>query len=400
MSWGNSQTVGEVMLPVRRVSADQTARSVLTILLAEKLEAVAVMKDEDLLGMCTHDEIISAVAARPTHWGDQPIGDVIPKIQPPPSVRSSLVLWRAEDLLRQQRHAVLPVVDEQHLVGMISAKDIRQRFLAMLSDRLSERSRELRNLLERIQDLDDQMIQMETLGTRLQQRLNEFPCPLIEPRLSWSALSRPGELCATSFQDIVHGSGDTVFFIQIDGAGHTLGAVLVDLALRAQLADWLRVTQQPGEVLANLNRFLAGVAKDQLITAWAARIHFEDQTLRYATAGHPPPWFLPSTHASWKNLEGRGSFLGQAGDVKFAEYTVPWTAGAKLFLHNRAVLSPTTPYSPHITATDLMRFLSENAQQNAATLVTRFADYLSEHRGASLPSDTILLMAMAFLPSP
>ncbi len=399
MTWANSQTVGDIMLPIRRVTADQTVRTALTILLAEKIVAVAVMQGVQFLGLCTQNEIISAVAARPTLWGDQLVGDVIPKGIPPITVRSTQVLWRAEDLIRQHKLPAIAVVDDQNLVGLLSAEDMRNRFLAFLSDRLSERSRELRNLLERVQDLDDRHIQLETLGTRLQQRLDDFPSPLVESRLDWSALSRPGELCTTAFQDLVRLPQGSIFLIQIDGSNHSLEAVLLDLGLRAQLAELLRMQQSPAEILAHLNRFLFGLAKDHLITAWAGCIDLEKQQLRYATAGHPAPWILPDAQSHWRSLEGRGSFLGQSTEVRFDDLSVPFTPGTRLFLYNRTVLTPTTPYVPHITHTDLLRFLAEQQTQSSATLVTRLSDILSEHRTGTLPNDTLMLMAVAFTSS-
>ncbi|WP_225098902.1 PP2C family protein-serine/threonine phosphatase [Streptomyces sp. CoH27] len=91
-----------------------------------------------------------------------------------------------------------------------------------------------------------------------------------------------------------------------DVVGHGLAAAGVMGQLRSALSAASRVAMGPGEALNILGRYASVVDGAESATAVTTFIDFDDHTISYSSAGHPPPVLV--------HPDGRTEFLDQATD--------------------------------------------------------------------------------------
>lgn len=94
-----------------------------------------------------------------------------------------------------------------------------------------------------------------------------------------------------------------------DVAGHGLPAALLMGKLRQSLRTIGFDVRSPAEILVRLDRVLRAEDPNMLVSAFVAIVNLADHSLRYASAGHPPPLLrLPSGEIV--ELASRGLPLG------------------------------------------------------------------------------------------
>jgi GAF domain-containing protein/GNAT superfamily N-acetyltransferase len=123
------------------------------------------------------------------------------------------------------------------------------------------------------------------------------------------------------------GGALAVLLGDVSGKGLEVAAMsaMVRFFIEARAFD----TQSPAEVLAQANRILHGrLPAAGFATAFLAVV--EGGTLRYCTAGHPPPRLLRA-HGGEDELGGGGLPLGVERDFAYTERELPFAPGDTLF---------------------------------------------------------------------
>jgi serine phosphatase RsbU (regulator of sigma subunit) len=146
-----------------------------------------------------------------------------------------------------------------------------------------------------------------------------------------------------------------------DVVGHGLAAAGVMGQLRSALSAASRVAAGPAEALNVLGRYANVVDGAESATAVTTFIDFDDHTITYSSAGHPPPVLV--------HPDGRVEFLDKATDPPLDAYLDPvprpqastaYTAGATLALYTDGLI--------------------ERRREDIDTGLTRLADSLARHR--------------------
>ncbi|MFF4506821.1 SpoIIE family protein phosphatase [Streptomyces sp. NPDC001401] len=146
-----------------------------------------------------------------------------------------------------------------------------------------------------------------------------------------------------------------------DVVGHGLEAAGVMGQLRSALSAASRVAEGPGEALNVLGRYAHVVDGAESATAVTTFIDFDEHTITYSSAGHPPPVLV---HA-----DGRIEFLDQATDPPLDARPDPiprpqacarYTVGATLVLYTDGLI--------------------ERRREDIDTGLARLADALARHR--------------------
>jgi serine phosphatase RsbU (regulator of sigma subunit) len=146
-----------------------------------------------------------------------------------------------------------------------------------------------------------------------------------------------------------------------DVVGHGLAAAGVMGQLRSALSAASRVAGGPAEALNVLGRYAHVVDGAESATAVTTFIDFDERTITYSSAGHPPPVLV---HA-----DGRVEFLDQATDppldarveqVRRPEATLRYDEGATLVLYTDGLI--------------------ERRDEDIDTGLDRLADALFHHR--------------------
>ncbi|WP_405988085.1 PP2C family protein-serine/threonine phosphatase [Streptomyces sp. NBC_00986] len=148
-----------------------------------------------------------------------------------------------------------------------------------------------------------------------------------------------------------------------DVVGHGLAAACAMGQLRSALSAACRVADGPGSALEALGLYARFVEGAESATAVTTFVDWDDHTITYSCAGHPPPALL--------DPDGTVTFLDQATDpplgarpehVGRPQTSIPFAAGATLVLYTDGLIERRT----------------EDIDQGLA----RLADSLARHRHA------------------
>ena len=101
-----------------------------------------------------------------------------------------------------------------------------------------------------------------------------------------------------------------------------------------QLAARVLDSPSPGEVLAQVNEsLLARIPQNMFVTCFYAILDPESATLRYANAGHDPP-YLRRSNDSAEELRARGMPLGLLAEMEYEEQGVSLGEGESVLLYS------------------------------------------------------------------
>jgi sigma-B regulation protein RsbU (phosphoserine phosphatase) len=118
--------------------------------------------------------------------------------------------------------------------------------------------------------------------------------------------------------------------------GHDVRAALVTAMMRALVADLSTTLNEPGDLLMQMNRELAGIFKQSgsimYATAFYLIVDLAQAEFRFASAAHPDPIIVhrESGTADWLKVDDggkKGPALGLFQDGRFPTYRRPMAAG-------------------------------------------------------------------------
>jgi serine phosphatase RsbU (regulator of sigma subunit) len=146
----------------------------------------------------------------------------------------------------------------------------------------------------------------------------------------------PMSAVAGDFYD-VKTRGGRVVVIVADVSGHGVPAALIASMVKVAFAAEAERSGAPGEILAGVNRALAGTFERAYVTACCVSFDPDRRTLAYAAAGHPPP-LLRRRGGRIDRLEQGGVALALFPAARYATTEVPFDAGDRLLIFTDGLL--------------------------------------------------------------
>jgi len=144
-------------------------------------------------------------------------------------------------------------------------------------------------------------------------------------RLQFNAIYQPAHVDSAlggDWYDAFVSDGRIVLTI-----GDVTGKGIEAARLMVQLRQWIRlaavVTMDPAGMLRLLNRAMIGEGRDELATAFVAVVDEAGRTIRYASAGHPPPIVKPHVGAPFPLPAASCVPLGIASDSEYVSLETP-----------------------------------------------------------------------------
>ncbi|MET9616347.1 PP2C family protein-serine/threonine phosphatase [Kitasatospora indigofera] len=229
----------------------------------------------------------------------------------------------------------------------------------VLEAELYNRARELQEVNERLRRAN---ARDREVALALQEALLPAPGPVghhgmaVRYRPAVDALNVCGD-----WYDLVDLPGDRIGVAVGDVVGHGLRAACVMGQLRSALSAASRVADGPAQSLEVLGLYARSVAGAESATAVNTLIDWDNGTVTYSSAGHPPPLLL---HA-----DGRVEFLDRATDP-------PLGARPEHVPRPQA----TTTFDEGDTLVLYTDGLIERRQEDIDVGLARLADSLAEHR--------------------
>lgn len=127
--------------------------------------------------------------------------------------------------------------------------------------------------------------------------------------------------------------GGRLALVMGDVAGRGVSAAATMGQLRSALRAYALVDPDPGDVLAKLNSFQLQLGMDSMATVVLIVLDPGGQTVRYASAGHPPPIVLPPEGDPIYLDEARSVPLGALDDASFAVAEAKLPPGSTVVLY-------------------------------------------------------------------
>ncbi|MFJ2093247.1 PP2C family protein-serine/threonine phosphatase [Streptomyces sp. NPDC087901] len=281
-------------------------------------------------------------------------------------------------VLDPEGHVVLIVHRVEEVTELIRARGGpgHNSHARVLEAELYTRARELQDINERLRSAQ---ARDREIALALQAAMLPAPTPVGHRRTAvryWPAVGTL-HVCG-DWYDLVDLPNDRIAVSVGDVVGHGLSAACVMGQLRSALSAAARVAEGPAEALEALGLYARSVDGAESTTVVHALIDWGTHTIKYSSAGHPPPALL---HA-----DGTVTFLGQATDpplgarpehVPRPEATTTFANGATLVLYTDGLV--------------------ERRTEDIDTGLARLADSLVRH-GQAEPEDLADALLADLLP--
>ncbi len=147
------------------------------------------------------------------------------------------------------------------------------------------------------------------LARAIQQRRLPRSAPTVAG-LDIAALSHPAQETGGDYLDFVSLADGSLGIAVGDASGHGIAAALLMAETRAYLRALLPTDPDLGEILARLNRHLAGDIGEDFVTLAVVRIEPRTRRLAYSSAGHWPGYVFDSRGEVRTLLQSTGMPLG------------------------------------------------------------------------------------------
>ncbi|GGI96177.1 PP2C family protein-serine/threonine phosphatase [Streptomyces brasiliensis] len=246
-------------------------------------------------------------------------------------------------------------------------------------DRAQVLEAELYRRAQELQEINDRLRRAHAREREVALALQDAMLPAPRPTGKHRAVVRyrpaVGSLhvCGDWYDVVDLVGGDRIGVSVGDVVGHGLEAACVMGQLRSALTAASRVATGPAQALDALGRYAHVVDGAESATAVLTFIDFDDHTITYSSAGHPPPALV---HA-----DGHVEFLDRATDPPLDAHPEPgprpqartgFESGATLVLYTDGLI--------------------ERRREDIDTGLTRLGTSLARHRRADLDmlADTVL----------
>ncbi len=311
------------------VPADTPIREVMRLMNERRIGAVmvysAVLK---LVGIFSERDLLRRVVTAVPGWRDYPVSDWM--TADPYSISPDMGWDEAVGQLSKLGVRHLPVIEDNHIIGLVSARGLMNRRSEHLDRVIGETTYTIREANEELLARDTDLRQSLRTAGRLQAKLMLPKAPPDWPELQWAVHYEPVDHLGGDYYDYALPGTEHLGLLIADASGHSIAAAMVAIMTRIAFSEVSSRTTSPGEVLNALNARLLGVADERFVTAFYGVLDRNTRTLKYAAAGHPDPYLIDGRTGEVRALTTRGFLLGIMPDEIYAECEVTVQPGDRI----------------------------------------------------------------------
>jgi PAS domain S-box-containing protein len=237
---------------------------------------------------------------------------------------------------------------------------------------------------------------------------HEFPCvprhrPRAESDLEFFSYFFPSGAVSGDFFDVIRLSDTAVGLFICDVMGHDVRAALVTAMMRALVVDLSTTTTEPGELLAQINREVAGVFKQTGSTMYATAFYLIADVaraeLRYASAAHPEPILLHRQRgmAEWLGNgpgQKKGPALGLFAEGQFPTHRCPMEVGDLIALFTDGLIEAEGPNNESFSAERLLAAVNQRAKLPTNELFAGLLDEIKKFSASSEFEDDVCVVGV------
>jgi sigma-B regulation protein RsbU (phosphoserine phosphatase) len=142
---------------------------------------------------------------------------------------------------------------------------------------------------------------------------------------------------AGDFYDFIIADEQRVGVLVADVFGHGLPAALIASMLQVALAAQVAHASDPARVMWGLNQALCGKFRVHFVTAAYVFLDMEKNSIRYASAGHPPLLLWPKSTGNASEVSEDGFLLGHFPEETYSVTEVPVEPGDRVLLYTNGI---------------------------------------------------------------
>jgi serine phosphatase RsbU (regulator of sigma subunit)/CBS domain-containing protein len=386
-------TVRELMVADPLVVApEQTVLEVVRLMNQRRVGAVPVREGDRLVGIFSERDLLRHAGEAPPGWRQRPVADWM---TPDPWTIGPDATWQQALSLMETLHIRhVPVVEDGRLIGLVTARDLSAWYSEHLNRTVEERTRELREANERLQERDAELRLHMAVAGRLQARLLPNGSPAL-PEIDCATHYEPLDALGGDYYNYAQPDGRHLGLLIADASGHSIPAAMVAIMAHTAFTAATRTMIGPAAVLAAMNRHLHGLTGEHFVTAFYAVFDRTTRRLTYANAGHPFPYRCAGPTGRCEPLVARGLMLGVMKDTQYEEHTLPLEPGDRLLFYTDGLLEALGEDSRPFGSARVEACLRENSRESAPILARRMAECVSAYRGSQPARDDLTVLVAA-----
>jgi len=220
--------------------------------------------------------------------------------------------------------------------------------------------------------LEQERIERERIEQELEvaRSIQQASLPKEVPTLEGWQISpyyRPAREVGGDFYDFHLLSDGRLGLVVGDATGKGVPAALVMSTTcgMLQLAARVLDSPSPGEVLAQVNETLvARIPQNMFVTCFYAILDPKSATLRYANAGHDPPYISRSGEYA-EELRARGMPLGLLAEMEYEEQGVSLGEGESVLFYSDGLVEAHDPQGEMFGFPRLMALVAEHGEKGS-----------------------------------
>jgi phosphoserine phosphatase RsbU/P len=351
---------------------------------------VVISHDRRLLGIFTERDLLRRVAGADPSWRELPVSNWM--TSSPHSVGPDLSWEEVLALMERLRVRHLPVVEQERVIGIVSAGAIMGRRADYLNRQVEERTRELRSANDELMARDAELRYNLRAASRFQTRLLLPHAPPDWPELRWGVHYAPLDHLGGDYYDIAQPDPDHLGFLIADASGHSIAAMMVAVISRSAFREAAMTTTSPGAVLTAMNDRLQGLADERFVTAFYCVLDRRTSILTYANAGHPYPLRRSAAGGEVQTLAATGFMLGIVPGEQYREKSIPLTAGDQLCFYTDGLIEARNEIGDTFDIDRLKQCFTARAGAPAHQVAADIIACQTEFRGAQPPGDDMTLV--------
>ncbi len=190
------------------------------------------------------------------------------------------------------------------------------------------------------------------------------------------------------YYDIVEIPGNRWGFLIADAEGHSAPAAVLMAMTCSLFHSYSGALTEPGEVLTYMNRILCKFADPSFVTALYAVFDADHRTLRFASAGHPPPMIY--RQGENRSLALDCETVHPMGIYPYEHIPVAETkleSGDRLLLYTDGIPERFNTVGEVYGEERLLQRLAENHSDNSRRILDKIVVDVDQFAGSRPPDD-------------
>ena len=337
------------------VSATTTVESLQAVFARERVDFLAVIEGEKLLGLCSRRQLTQQLSSR---FGfallaRQPVSGflmakptMVAEDTPITSVFKTAAMREAQEFYDD----VMLVDQDGGYLGMIPMQTLvrlQTEFLLRNNAQLETSRAEIE---ARNRTMEEDLLMAREMQLAMQPHA-QAPLSVRGLTLSLEHRYRPAGGVSGDFFDVVCLPDEGAGILVCDVMGHGVRSALITAMVRAMIEELRPVAADPGVLFTRLNRDLTRILRQAggliFVTAAYMVIHLESGRLNYAQAGHPTPLRWDARTKTVRPVacpsEYAGPALGLMDDFEFQTVEESFAAGDRLALFTDGLFEAANP---------------------------------------------------------